>query len=272
MDQRRHVWVRLACKIRSNRRERESDHDDQHLPQAVPPGVLPPMSRQGKSATAATFLASVPLFGEVARETISRVAAAAVPVDVPRGSVLFRRGEPCTGLYVIVSGQIKLALQATRGGEKVIEILGPGQSFGEAAMFLQKPHAFAAEALANTRVLHIAGKAVLAEIDHDPRFARRVISSLCLSLHQLLGELESCTLRSGTQRVTGYLLRLAGESGTGGAHAKLPAKKNIIASRLTLTQEHFSRILHELVTAGLIEMDGSAIRITDRGRLRSFSG
>jgi CRP-like cAMP-binding protein len=51
---------------------------------------------------------------------------------------------------------------------------------------------------------------------------------------------------------------------------RLPAKKSIIASRLNLTQEHFSRILHEIQAAGLVEIRGREIRLLDVGRLRTY--
>jgi len=69
--------------------------------------------------------------------------------------------------------------------------------------------------------------------------------------------------------VIGYCLYEAGEPDSNAAEITLPAAKNLIASRLNLTQEHFSRILHDLAAAGLIEVDRRVIRIPDLQRLRS---
>lgn len=82
-------------------------------------------------------------------------------------------------------------------------------------------------------------------------------------------------MHSGAQRVIGYLLRDAQEeaqAGDGrGVAVTLPTNKGVIASRLNLTPQHFSRILHELTQAGLVEVDGRTIHITDLDRLRSAS-
>lgn len=218
------------------------------------------------------LLANLPLLRELDREELSHIAAATLQIEAPRGSVLFRRGDPCTGFHIIICGQIKLALQAVQGTEKVVEILEAGQSFGEAVMFLEKPYVVTAEALVDTKLLHVAGSAVFAELDRDPRFARRVIASLSMRLHHLLGDLESYTLQSGTQRVIGYLLSLSGIAGGGIAQIELPTRKNIIASRLNLTHEHFSRILHGLAASGLISVDGQKIRIASIEKLRGHNG
>ena len=217
---------------------------------------------------AATVLADLPLFQDLDHDEIRRIAAATQQIDVPRGTVLFHRGQSCTGFHIIIRGQIKLALQTSQGEEKVIDILGAGQSFGEAMMFLGKPYMAAAETLADSKLLHVARAAVFAGLDRDPRLARRIITSLSMRLLHLLSDLESYTLQSATQRAIGYLLNLSNDPVEGDAQVELPAKKSIIASRLNLTQEHFSRVLHQLMKAGLIEISGREIRIPDVGRLR----
>jgi CRP-like cAMP-binding protein len=59
-------------------------------------------------------------------------------LHVPRGGVLFHRGDPCIGFHLVVYGQVMLAFTSPQGGEKVVEIIGPGYSFGEALMFIGK--------------------------------------------------------------------------------------------------------------------------------------
>jgi len=230
------------------------------------------MIRHCRQIRAQALLKNLPLFRELERENLSRIAAATLQIEAPRGSVLFRPGDPCTGFHIIISGQVKLALQTAQGSEKVIEILEAGHSFGEAVMFLEKPYVVSAEALADTRLLHVAGSAVFAELDRDPRFARRIIASLSMRLHHLLGDLESYTLKSGTQRVIGYLLSLIETTDGGAAQIELPTRKNVIASRLNLTHEHFSRTLHGLALAGLISVDGQKIGIVSIEKLRAHNG
>jgi CRP-like cAMP-binding protein len=101
-----------------------------------------------------------------------------------------------------------------------------------------------------------------------------MIAGLSRRLHGLISDLEAYTLQSGTQRVIGYLLNAVPEGAAAGAavELRLPASKGVIASRLNLTPEHFSRILHELAAAGLIEVDGRSFSILDVEGLRRYEG
>ena len=138
-------------------------------------------------------------------------------------------------------------------------------------MFLDRPYAVLAETLADSLVLGVGKHAVFAELEHNPRFARKMLAGLAQRLHGLVHDLEAHTLRSGTQRVIGYLLRdLAGAPGGGPVAVELATSKGVLASRLNITREHFSRILHELSADSLIEVRGRTIRILDLARLRAF--
>jgi len=220
------------------------------------------------------FLKNVPLFRELTDAELDRIAAGTAQVRAPAGTILFRRGEPCSGFHVIVYGQVKLAFGAADGAEKVVEILGPGSSFGEAVMFLEKPYVVFAEALADSLLLAIGKAGVFAELERNPRFGRKMLAGLALRLHGLVHDLEAYTLRSGTQRVIGYLLRDYSEEGEPRAPVEvaLATSKGVLASRLNITREHFSRILHDLSGAELIEVHGRIIRILDPERLRAYEG
>jgi CRP-like cAMP-binding protein len=219
-----------------------------------------------------SFLANLPLFRELAAEEIDRIAAGTTERHVDRGSVIASKGEPVDGLHVVVYGQVKLSLSTPQGDEKVVELIGPGFSFGEALMFLGKPYIVTATALADSLLLFVRKETVLDEIERDRTFALRMLAGLSRKLHNLMSDLEAVTLMSGRERVIGYLLRQEGAAAEGDAPyaVSLPVSKAIVASRLNLTPEHFSRILHELVAGGLIAVEGREIRIVEPARLRAL--
>ena len=82
-----------------------------------------------------TFLSNLPMFQELDLKEIDRIAAGTSELRVEKGEVLFRRGDACKGFHAIVYGQVKLAFTSPQGSEKVVDVVGPGQSFGEALMF-----------------------------------------------------------------------------------------------------------------------------------------
>jgi CRP-like cAMP-binding protein len=168
---------------------------------------------------------------------------------------------------------VKLFAISPAGQEKVIELVGPGNSFGEALMFTGRPYIVNAQALTDSLLLTVKKSAVLSEIDRDSRFALRMLAGISRRLHGLVHDVQAYALHNGVQRVIGYLLR-DHEVEDCATHevitVSLPVSKATIASRLSLTPEYFSRVLHELEAAGLIEIDKRDIRILDVKRLAAY--
>jgi CRP-like cAMP-binding protein len=212
------------------------------------------------------FLGRLPLFSEMSEAELDRIAAHTLPSYAGKGEAIFHQGDPCTGFHIVVYGQVKLGFHSPQGEEKVIEIIGPGQSFGEALMFLEKPYIVSARALADTMLLHVARHCVFEEIAREPAFARRMLSGLSRRLHGLVRDVEAYSLRSSAERFIGYLLR----DEEAPAEVVLSAGKSVVASRLNMTPEHFSRVLHELADAGLIAVEGRTVRILDLEGLRRY--
>jgi CRP-like cAMP-binding protein len=234
------------------------------------------IARKGSPIKVQAFLANLPMFSDMAPADLDRIAAGTTTLHIEKGDTVFRTGEPCVGFHAVVYGQVKLGFTSPQGAEKVVEIIRPGQTFGEALMFLEKPYVVTAAALADSMLLHISKNVVFEGIDKDSGFARRMLSGLSRRLHGLINDVEAYSLRSSVERVIGYLLRdIPDEAGQDGkpVEVNLSPGKSVIASRLNMSPEHFSRTLHELTTAGLIEVDGRIIRVLDLPRLRgSFTG
>ncbi len=224
----------------------------------------------GKQIDIGRLLASLPLFQQLHESEIANLAAVAREVSLSKGQILFQKGTLLDGFYVVVRGQIKLAFSSPQGHEKVLSIVGPGQSFGEAVMFMEKPCPVFTQALADSRLLYIAKQGIFAAIDHDSAFARRMLAGLSIRLRGLIHDVEDYSLRSSTQRVIGFLLQLAGTPASDPVELELPASKHIIASRLNLTPETLSRILHSLSESGLIAVKGKYIAVLSLARLRQF--
>ena len=216
------------------------------------------------------LLRSVPLFNGLEPDEIARIARGTREYNAARGDILFHKGDQASGFFLIVYGQIKLAFTSEQGSEKVIDIIGQGQTFGEAVMFMDKPHMVYAQALNDSQLLHIAKAVILEELEKDPKLGRKMIAGLSMRLHHLVTDVESYSLHSGCQRIIGYLLRDNMESDENSLSITLPTHKGVIASRLNLTQEHFSRILHELSENGLIIVKGRKITIPDVEKLRTY--
>jgi CRP-like cAMP-binding protein len=216
------------------------------------------------------YLSVLPLFQNRHPADLEDLAQACQVRRYTRGEAVFRSGDDCDALHVVVTGQIKLHAISAAGQEKVIELVGPGCNFGESLVFGGRPSSFNATALADTLVLSLPKEALLAEVTRDPTFALRMLTGLSQRVQDLMGDVESYALHSGTQRVVNYLLR--GQAARDGAAraartVSLPVSKATIASRLSITPEYFSRVLGELEAGQMIHVDKRHIHILDAQRL-----
>jgi CRP-like cAMP-binding protein len=214
------------------------------------------------------LLAQTPLFGELGADELDLLVQSTRKVRVEHGDVIFRRGEPCAGFHVVVYGQVKLVHTSASGIERVMRLIGAGDSFGEAFMFLERDHIVTAEALCDTLLLYVQREALFKKLDRNPQLARRMLMNLSQRLYMLMGDLGAYTMRSGSQRLIGYLFRAA--QGCEGVPFRIEMTKGVIASRLNLTPEHFSRILRELSERKLIRVKGREFTILDPEGLRAF--
>ncbi len=220
------------------------------------------------------YLATLPLFSNMRDEELQRLATGCQLRRVERGKVIFRTGDPCHEFHVNVLGQVKLFVISPTGTEKVVELVGPGNSFAEAVMFMGVPYVLSAQTLTDSLILSIEKDVVLREIGASPEFALRMLAGLSRRLHGLIKDVEAYALHSGVQRVIGYLLGDDNldetENASQAITVSLPVSKAAIAARLSLTPEYFSRVLNELETAGLIHVDKRDIHITDTARLANY--
>lgn len=219
------------------------------------------------------YLSVLPLFSDLDAPERERLALGCVQKRLTKGDLVFRQGETCDAFYMVVTGQIKLFITSPAGQEKVLELIGPGNSFGEALMFLERPFIVSAQALADSLLIRVSRQAVMQEIERDPRFCTRLLAGMARRLHGLVTDVEGYSLHSGMQRLIGFLLRDIPEdmeNAKGVFTVALPVSKATLASRLSLTPEYFSRVLHELEAEGLIEIDKRNVRILDIPRLARY--
>ncbi|MEI8363012.1 MAG: Crp/Fnr family transcriptional regulator [Betaproteobacteria bacterium] len=217
----------------------------------------------------ASRLSEFYMFSELQPAQIEQLAAGTRMLDAPRGTTLFNRGDRAHGFYLLLEGQIKLGVISPQGDEKVIGLIQPGQSFGEAVLFLERSFPIYAQATLDSKVLLIIRDAIFDILDNDVTVVRRMLAGISARNRQLVNDIESISLQNSTQRLIGYLLQISTES-PNPVRVQLPANKLTIASMLNITPETLSRVMLRLNNAGLIEVNGKEIVITNVTGLRNF--
>jgi len=208
------------------------------------------------------------LFAEAAPAHIASLARRSWVIPARRSDLLARRGERLPGLFIVAYGMAKLAMRGAETGERVLRVVGAGQTFGEATALLGRASRYDALALVDTKAVVIPSQSLLALMDADPRFARAFTLLLAERKLEMLGEVEAATLRRGAQRLAGYLTSLdAGRVG----RVELPVSKTVVAAQLGMKKETLSRLLRQLAADGVVAVARRQISIIDGGALERIA-
>jgi len=208
------------------------------------------------------------LFSELTDEQMDRVRRHAHITDMVEGESLFFQGDEAVCFYLVVSGRIKLYRVSPDGKEKVVEIMETGATFAEALMFMDQPHyPVTATALTPCRVIGINCRDFKAMLRESIDTCFLLLGSMCFRLRSLIREIDALSLDTGTVRTVTYLLHQAPEDSD---RFELQVAKSVIASRLSVKLETFSRILKNLHEREIVSIEGRQVTIHDRDAMNSL--
>ncbi len=184
----------------------------------------------------------------------------------PKGSLIFREGEPGDSMFFIESGKVKI-LKKIRGGEKVLTILQRGDFFGEMAILTGKPRTASAEAMSDVKVLEIKKDFFEEFLKTNVDVAIKLIKKMAERLRETDMLLEMANLKDDRVKVTLALLQLAEESGSDGEVEIDPVE---LHSRSFTTTELLKDALRVLSSRNLIKVQDKTIIIPSVERLQKF--
>jgi len=222
-------------------------------------------------------ITAAPMFDGLDSAHVEFLAAQSRAIFLPAGQVLFRKGTPSTGFYMVREGLMQLSVSNSEGVVKVLEILRPGSAFGHAVMFVREPYPVDATALADAHLVFVPAAAVDRVLDEDPAMARIMLASMARRLQGKVQDIAMLSLQSATQRIVAYILGAAGAPenepglGTRSTSIELPALKQVLASRLGMTPETFSRAMRTLADKGLIRPNGGVVQVPDVAALDAYA-
>lgn len=204
------------------------------------------------------------LFTAFPPEQLQQLAAQIRPIQLDAERILFQHGDLAERFYLVRSGQMKLFRTTPDGQEKVMELMGAGRTFGEAIMFMEQQHyPVNAQALQDSQLYAIPNQIYLRLLRQNPDACFRLLGSMSMRLHRRLNEIESLSLQNASHRVVHYLLQNLPSDAGDGAELTLDAPKQVIASKLGMKPETFSRALAGLTQRGAITIQGRRVLIDD---------
>lgn len=203
-------------------------------------------------------------------DQLTRLAAAAKFLSFPKKEKLIGKGDLIGSLFVVISGRIRLHIPLSNGTERVIALLGQGESLGEPCIVMSEPCPYEVVACQHSHLIAIDAPTYRRELRRNPLMVERVLSLVSKRLLNTLRDIEICAQPTSVQRVASFINQLGPNDQTPAFEICLPGLKRDIAAKLGLRQETFSRMLTFLIGRGFIKVNGAHVRVDDRGRLRRW--
>jgi CRP-like cAMP-binding protein len=212
------------------------------------------------------LLRRVPLLAGLEPGSLADLLGEASIRNFGRPVLLFAEGDPARQFYVVLNGWVKLYRQTADGRESVIALFARGESFAEAVMFLGGAFPVSGAVVDEARLLVVPAEPFRRALQSDNELCFRMMAQMAVHLRRLVGQVEQLTVRSSSERLAQFLLKLAG-AGAESAIVRLPYDKGLVAARLGMQPETLSRALAKLRPLG-VESQGGRVTIRDVDALR----
>jgi CRP/FNR family transcriptional regulator len=233
------------------------------------------------SAQIAELLARVPIFSTLEPEDLLRIAQLAVPRGFEAGEVVFREGDASDTCYVVYSGRARAVHQHADGRTITLATFGPGEIFGELALFEDELRSATVEALEAIEVVAVLGPDMRRLMGEHPQIALRLVVALGRRLRETNERLARRSFQSVQSRVASVLGELvaqaqaAGVSDVGtplaaGEGVQITATQADLAKLAGSSRESASRFLAVLERAGVISQGRGRLVVLDPEALRSY--
>lgn len=205
-------------------------------------------------------------------EAQDRLVDGAASEHHPKGKILFISGDKAKSYFYIRSGWVKTFRETLDGAQAIIDILPTGHIFGETSLFEDDTYPYSAEIVEDADIVRLPLAALKSEIHASNVLALSMLKSMARYRREQDKEVEHRTLQNAPQRIGCFLLRLSNQCGSDGpVHIHLPYDKTLVAARLGMQPETFSRALARLKDAVDLKIKGASIEIESIQQLAEFS-
>lgn len=218
------------------------------------------------------FLESLPLFHNISHNILAYFLEHAREAKYEKGKVLYIQGDTANCFYLVLEGWIKLFKETLDGDEAVIDVLTKRHVFGETAIFDQGIYSASAQIIEDAKLIVLPTYILEDQIKQHPQLTMNMLNAMSRYRKQRDQEVEHLKIQTAPQRIGCFLLRLASPYWNNKTIPTiyLPYDKSLLALRLGMKSETFSRTLNILKKETGIEVKGSAVSIPDINRLSQY--
>lgn len=206
------------------------------------------------------MLKDVAIFNGLSDEDIAYLTERAATRIYPKGAIIVNEGDEGNSLFLIQSGSVKAYLSDDKGKEVILSTQGPGEYFGELALFDEVPRSASVAALEPCKAMIVSKAQLLEAILARPQIAVALLKGLAIRVRALTENVRTMALLDVFGRLVKTLYSLAEEK-DGGLVIDQKLTQQDLANRIGASREMVSRIMHDLAEGGYIAVEGKRVSI-----------
>lgn len=220
---------------------------------------------------ASSFLQNVPIFADLEDPELKKIEKLGLRKKYKKGNIVVLEKEMGAALFVIISGKVKIVRTDEEGREVILSIFGPGEFFGEMSLLDGLARSASVVALAKAELFMIHRRDFLKLLHEHPQVAISLLGELTTRLRKADTQIKSLSLKDASGRVANVILMLADDIGVfrkGKVEIdELPLQQDM-ANMAGTSRETVSRMLHQFVREGHLQLDGNKLTINDYDEFR----
>jgi CRP-like cAMP-binding protein len=234
-----------------------------------------PQQRTGEGHGVANGKLSVlrkhPIFADLEPEAFEQLCRYAKHSTLKRGATLFSKGDPGNSLYAVIAGTVKMSISSPDGRNAILNIIGPGEIFGEIALLDGRERSADAIANSNCELFVIDRREFIPFVKGQPSLAMKFIELLCERLRRTSDQVEQIILQNLPGRLASALLRLSEKQNSAPQGRTIAITQQEISEMVGMTRESINKQLRAWATREWVRLEHGAIVVLNNEMLRELA-
>ena len=226
---------------------------------------------RGFSSSKLAVLRKHPIFCDLDPEALDQLCRYAKHASLKRGATIVSKGDPGNSLIAVISGTVKISVSSPDGRSAILNLIGPGEIFGEVAVLDGLARTADATANTNCEIYVIDRRDFLPFVRSQPALAMKFIELLCTRLRWTSDQVEEVILQDLPGRLASALLRLTEKHKLAQGGRTIAITQQEISEMVGMTRESINKQLRAWATRNWVRLEHGAIVVLNAGMLRELT-
>jgi CRP/FNR family transcriptional regulator, cyclic AMP receptor protein len=226
---------------------------------------------RGFSSSKLAVLRKHPYFADLAPEAFDQLCRYAKHSTLKRGATICSKGDPGNSLIAVISGTVKISVSSADGRSAILNLIGPGEIFGEVAVLDGQARTADATANTNCEIFVIDRREFLPFVRSQPALAMKFIELLCTRLRWTSDQVEQLILQNLPGRLASALIRLTEKHKLAPGGRTIAITQQEISEMVGMTRESINKQLRVWATRNWVRLEHGAIVVLNAGPLQALA-